>query len=68
MTEYREVRLRRNDRPHEIWRCAFEATPHGQIARCGVCREGLIEPRVDASCGTCGAVVTYVYRSGGEGL
>jgi hypothetical protein len=64
VNEYREVRLRRNDRPYEIWRCSFETTPRGQIARCGVCREGAVEPRVDATCGSCGATVTYVYPSG----
>ena len=63
MTEYREVRLQRNDRPWEVWRCSFEATPDGQIARCGVCRKGIIEAKVDATCDDCGAVVTYVYQS-----
>lgn len=60
---YREVRLQRQDRPWEVWRCTFEQGPTGQIVRCGVCSRGIIEPQVDAACGSCGSIVTYVYQS-----
>jgi hypothetical protein len=60
--EYHEVRLQRQDRPWEMWHCQFEQGPDGQIIRCGVCLKGIVEPRVDAACGCCGALVVYVYQ------
>ena len=60
--EYREVRLQRQDRPWEMWHCQFEQRPGRQIIRCGVCLKGIVEPKVEAACGSCGAVVTYVYQ------